>query len=367
MPASPSIHVFIGSDEALVKESALRLVEKLAPKDNEFGLEIIAGRADNADQVNQIVGQTLQAIQTLPFFGGGKLVWLQDANFFDDSKAAKAELSVSAIESLVGTLERALPPDVIFVMTAGGLDQRKSVNKRLGKIANVTTHDRLDTTKAGWERDVKAHVLKRATILGIRFRPHALESFVQRVGSDTRSIDAELEKLAVYAGGEEVSEGIVSTLVAQSHAGFIFDIGKAILKRQLPRVLELIDFQINRGESAITLLLAAIVPQVRNLLYAKELIDVHHISSGRNYNTFQRQIDSLPAEATMHLPKKKDGTISAYPLFLASEEASKFTLPELRAAFEACLEVNLRLVTSSLDTKVLLHQLATRILLNGVH
>lgn len=70
MPAAPQCYAFLGTDEALVKEAALKRAEALAPKDNEFGLDIVSGAADNADQAIAVVGRAIEAIQTLPFLAG---------------------------------------------------------------------------------------------------------------------------------------------------------------------------------------------------------------------------------------------------------------------------------------------------------
>ena len=148
-PANTAIHAFLGTDEALVKEAAMKLSQKLAPKDNEFGLEIVSGSADNADQAIQVVGRAIEAIQTLPFFGGDKVVWLQGVNFVGESQTAKAESTLAALDTLVGVLEAGLPSDVTFILSSGEIDKRRTFYKRLEKIAKVEVHDKLDTTKAG--------------------------------------------------------------------------------------------------------------------------------------------------------------------------------------------------------------------------
>ncbi len=362
MPAAPKCFAFLGTDEALVKEAALKLAEKLAPKDNEFGLEIVSGAADNADQASQVVARTIEAIQTLPFFGGDKVVWLQGVNFLGETQTGRAESTLAALDTLAGILETGLPPDVAFLLSAGEIDKRRTFYKRLSKVAKVEVHDRLDTTKAGWETAVMGHVSDRAKAIGLKFRGVALERFVQRVGSSTRSIDGELEKLSLYVGDRPAGEEDVAAIVSQSHGGYIFDIGEVIARRDLPQTLELIDFQLRRGENAIGLLLAAIVPRVRNLLHARDLVETHGVRAGHNYSDFQKRLGSLPPSATGHLPRTKEGAINAYPLFLSAQACGQFTLAELRAALEACLEANLRLVTTSLDPRLVLHQLAARIL-----
>lgn len=199
----------------------------------------------------------------------------------------------------------------------------------------------------------------------MKFEGDALERFVQRVGSDTRLIDSELGKLSLYVGDRPVTEADVNAVTSQSNRGFIFDIGEAIGRRDLAETLRLIDFQLNQGENAIGLLLAAIVPKVRRLLQVRDLIENHQISADRNYSAFQASLGRLPESATAHLPRTKEGGFHVYPHFLAAAQSRRFKFEELRDGFAACLEANHRLVQTSLDPRLVLHQLAARILTGG--
>ena len=81
-----NIYAVVGSDESAVKAAAVELATKLAPADaGDFGVETIDGCADNADQAAARIRSAIEALQTLPFFGGGKLVWLKNANFLADN------------------------------------------------------------------------------------------------------------------------------------------------------------------------------------------------------------------------------------------------------------------------------------------
>lgn len=360
--APSSIHAILGTDEGLVKEAALELSKKLAPPDNEFGLEIVNGAADNADMAAQVIGRTIEAIQTLPFFGGDKVVWLQGVNFLADTQTGKAESTLAAVEAFADYLEKGIPPDVTLIISAGDVDKRRSFYKRLTKLAKVVVHDRLEMAREGWEAAVMKHTADRARDMNLKFADGALERFIQRVGSDTRLIDSELGKLSIYTGNRAVTEEDVMALTAQNRPGFIFDIGDAIGRRDLAATLRLIDFQLNRGENAIGLLLAAIVPKVRRLLQFKDLIDNHGVSIRGSYNNFVIELDRLPASATDHLPRTKEGKFSLYYAYNEAPQTRHFTLAELKDALAACLEANHRLVQTSLEPRLVLHQLAARIL-----
>ncbi len=362
MAASTNFYAFFGSDEAQVKEAALRKVRQLAPPDDEFGLEVVAGQADNSDHAVQIMSQTQEAIATLPFFGGQKVVWLQGANFFADNITGRSQTTLDAVEGLVATFEQGIPPDVVFVLSASEVDKRRSFYKKVSKLATVEAFDKIDVSKSGWEDKAILLAGKIAKEINASFEPAALEKLVLLVGADTRLLKSEIEKVSLFAPDRSITEADVEQLVSSSHAGIIFEIGDAIARKQLTRALALIDQQLNRGESAVGILLAAIIPKIRGMLHARDLVERHKLRAGRNYKAFEAALQGLPDSETAHLPRKKDGNISAYPIFLAAQSVERFTAKELAGALESCLEANRRLVTSSLDEKVVLQQLVTRIL-----
>jgi len=66
---SANIHAVVGSDEAEVKRVAAELAGNLTPPGaGEFGLDVIDGAADNAEQAATRIRSTIEALQTLPFF-----------------------------------------------------------------------------------------------------------------------------------------------------------------------------------------------------------------------------------------------------------------------------------------------------------
>src|SRR6266498_2487750 len=86
-----NIYAVVGSDEAEVKRVAAELAEKLTPPEaGDFGLEIIDGVAENADQAAGRIRSTIEALQTLPFFGSTKVVWLKNANLLGDDVKARS-------------------------------------------------------------------------------------------------------------------------------------------------------------------------------------------------------------------------------------------------------------------------------------
>ena len=358
--ASSNFTAVIGTDDAVVKEAALKLSRELAPPDaGDFGVEVIDGVAENADHCAQIVNATMGALQTLPFFGGGKLVWLKNANFLADNQIGKTNAAVDGIESILDYVETQLPPEVKFLLSAGAVDKRRSAYKRMQKLADLRVFDRPDTSKTGWEDEVMPLVTRRAREMNLTFDDDALHMLVQLAGEDTRQLDSELQKISLYLGDSaRATVEDVRAVVPLSRAGIIFEVGNAIGRRDLRRALELLRTLIYQGQNPVGILLGAIVPRVRSLLLAADIVTRHPKLPRGSYQSFVGALDRLPAEETAHLPRKKDGSgINGYPIFLALEEARRFTMSELLAAQRACLEANLKLVTTQIDSQLVLERL----------
>ncbi len=358
-----SIHAVVGSDESEVKRAASELAAQLSPPDaGDFGIEIIDGSGDNAEQSASRVRAAVEALQTLPFFGG-KLVWLKNANCLGDSVIGRSAAVQSALEELSDVMDAGLPRDVTFLLSATDVDKRRSFYKALSKRAELQVIDKLDASRSGWEEEAGEIVRRKAKTRGLLFDEDALELFVLLTGGDTRQIDNELEKIDLYVGSDRrVSADEVRTLVPLSRAGVIFELGNALAACDLDRALALVRSLLDQGETAIGILLVAILPTVRNLLLAKDLMERHRLARPSAPFSFISAINRLPATATEHLPRKKDGSLNAYALGIAAMSAHRFQTPQLIAGLEACLEANLQLVSSQLDHELVLTEIVVKLL-----
>jgi DNA polymerase-3 subunit delta len=268
-----------------------------------------------------------------------------------------------ALEELARVIEEGFGSEVTFLLSATEVDKRRSFYKSLGKRAELQVIDRLDANRAGWEEEATEMVRARAKKRKLQFEDEALELFVLLTGGDTRQIDNELEKIDLYLGAERrVGAEQVRMLVPLSRAGVIFELGNALAVRDLERCLTLVRRLLDQGESAIGLLLVAILPTVRSLLLAKDLMEQNRMSRPAAPYSFISALNRLPQSATEHLPRKKDGSVNAYALGIAAQHAHRFETQQLVAGLEACLEANLQLVSTQLDHELVLTELIVKIL-----
>lgn len=362
--SNSQIHLIHGSDDGTVAEAALKLFNKLKPAgDDDFANDIIDGNADNAEHAFEIAAETIQALLTLPFFGGKKVVWLKRATFMGTDRTGDANRAKEGVEQLLDVLEQGLGEDIIFIISATAIHKSRRFYKFLKGNASITEKNKLDTSKDGWEEEVMAMVQKRAGTLGLSFEQEALDLFVNLAGEDTRQVVSELEKLDIYLGKErrEIVLDDVRKMVPLTRAGVIFEIGSAIQKGDGSRALELIDQQLDRGESAIAIHRASLVPTIRNLFMAKAVCEMFPSQSISRFN-LAKILGGIPASDTLWLPQKKTGGVNTWGLAFAIGPCQAYPMSALKRAMSAMLEADLALVTTSLDHRMVLHRMVVELI-----
>src|SRR5204862_1305629 len=88
----------------------------------------------------------------------------------------------------------------------------------------------------------------------------------------------------------------------------------------------------------------------------------HALSRLHSSFQFIVALNRLPAKATEHLPRKRDGSVNAYALGIAAQHAHHFNTSQLVDAMRACLTANIQLVTTQLDHELDLTEVIVKLL-----
>lgn len=353
-PVATALWFVSGSDEAEVKKAASALARELGQEGDPFAYEVIDGAVATVDEAVDCLGATIQALNTLPMFGGDKFVWLKNASFLGDTVLGRSETTGAMLDKLLAVLAEGLAPGVKFLLSAPNPDKRRTVYKTLVKAGEHIIKDKPDFGFNATEADLQAWVAARARAEGVQLDDDALAVLTARIGADSGQMDMELAKLRLAAGDEPVTAGLVRTLVPATRQGGIFDLSDCLLRRDLPGALATVEQLLQQKENAVGLLLAAIVPTLRNLLLVKDLMVRHRLGPPAKPFFFGKTLESLPGAATAHLPRKKDGSLNAYPLGLAAQAARNYALPELQCGFLRARDLNRDLITRSLPESIML-------------
>ena len=99
MPAArmPPPTLICGEDEFAVKERARQLYQQWCAELGGLDHETIEATVSNSGEALAVIARLREALQTLPFFGSGKVIWLRDCNFLGDERAASAQAVTEAL------------------------------------------------------------------------------------------------------------------------------------------------------------------------------------------------------------------------------------------------------------------------------
>src|SRR4051812_16767207 len=100
-----SLVLVCGDDEFAVKQRAKELFQQWSQELGGMDHETIDASVSNSGEALKAIARLREALQTLPFFGGGKAVWLQSCNFLGDERAASAQVVTETLGELAQELK----------------------------------------------------------------------------------------------------------------------------------------------------------------------------------------------------------------------------------------------------------------------
>jgi DNA polymerase-3 subunit delta len=364
---SAPVVLVCGEDEFAVKQRArqiyLQWTEELGGMDH----EILDASVANAGEALKTLGRLREALQTLPFFGSAKVVWLQNCNFIGDEKTALARDVTESLASLAQELKEFSWQNVRLLITALKVDKRKVFYKALDKIGNVESFAAWSVDDRDWANQAEAWARKALSARQKEISDEALAELVNRVGPFPRQLDNEIEKLALYvAPRQEIETADVAAVCTRNKTARAFALGDALGDRNLPRLLrcldeELWEVKLDPQKSEIGLLYG-LIAKVRAMILLHEMLREGWIKAeGADFQRFKAQLQRVPSEQLPEDRRFNPLALNAYVLFKALPQVKRYTQAELIRAMELLLQCNQRLVSSGLDQSLALQQALVQI------
>ena len=363
--ATPLVLV-CGEDEFAVKQRAKQLYGQWSEELGGMDHEIIDGAVANSGEALKSLARLRESLQTLPFFGSGKAVWLKDCNFLGDERAASAQAVTEALADLSQELKDFDWKNVRLLISAGKVDKRKAFYKTLDKLGTVESFAGLSVDDRDWADQAEAIARKALRAREKEISEEALAELITRVGPNTRQLDNEVEKLSLYVGDKkEIEFDDVATICIRNKTARAFALGDALGDRDLPRLLrrldeELWEVKLDPQKSEIGLLYG-LISKVRAMLLLKEMIREGWIKPESEYPRFKAQLERVPVEQLPQDRRFNPLALNPYVLYKALPQVKRYSEPELVRAMELLLQCNRRLVSSSLDESLVLQQTLVQI------
>ncbi|HXU79248.1 MAG TPA: DNA polymerase III subunit delta [Methylomirabilota bacterium] len=366
MPRSASkeaapVALVCGEDEFAVKQRAKELYTQWTLELGGFDHEIIDASVNNSGEALRALARLREALQTLPFFGSGKAVWLQNCNFLGDERTASAQAVTESLAELAQELKDFSFDNVRLLISAGKVDKRKVFYKTLDKLGTVETLAGWSVDDRDWAAQAEEWARKALRSRGKEISEETLSELITRVGPNARLLDSEIEKLTLYTGErKQIESDDVATICTRNRTARAFALGDALGDRDLPRLLrrldeELWEVKLDSRKSEIGLLYG-LISKVRTLIFLKEMINEGWIKPVADYGRFKAQLERVP---TAELPQDRRFNPLAnnpYMLYKALPQVKHYRQDELIRAMDLLLQCNRRLVSSSLDDSLVLQQ-----------
>jgi len=363
---SAPLALVCGDDEFAVKQRAKQLYQQWCDELGGVDREIIDASVTNSGEALRALAKLREALQTLPFFGSGKAVWLRDCSFLGDERAATAQAVTETLSELAQGLKEFSWQGVRLLISAGKVDKRKAFYKAIDKLGAVESF-------AGWSIDdrdwaMQAAAWARREILARQkdISDEALGELVSRVGPNARLLTSEIEKLTLYVGAQrEIQVADVEAICTRNKFARAFALGDALGDRDLPRLLRRLDeelwgLQFDKDKSEFGLLYG-LISKVRAMLLLKEMVREGWIKPARDFNSFRAQLERVPADRLPDDRKFNPLALNPYVLFKALPQVRNYSQEELVGAMDLLLQCNQRLIFSNLDESLVLQQTLVQI------
>jgi DNA polymerase-3 subunit delta len=359
--ATPPVALVCGDDDFAVKQRARQLYQQWCKELGGMDHETIDAAVNNAGEALKSIGKLREALQTLPFFGGAKVVWFQNCSFLGDDRTGGSSTVTETLGEVAQELKAFRWDNVRLLISAAKVDKRKTLYKTLEKIGSVESFTALSLDDRDWGDKAEMAAGKLVRALKKQISDEALARLVNYVGPNLRQLASETEKLALYVGDRpEIEVADVDAVVTRQKHARAFALGDALGDRDLPRVLrtlddELWEMKVDSQKSEIGLLYG-LIAKVRVMLMLNEMVQAGWLRADGDYNRFKAQLERVPADAFPAEKRVNPLAMNPYILFKSMPQARRYSQPELVRAMDLLLQCNRRLVSTSADERLVLQQ-----------
>lgn len=211
------------------------------------------------------VEEVIEEADTLPFLEDHKLIIASNALFLTGKERKKNDIEQN-VAHLEKWLENPSPTaTVVFIAPYETLDGRKTIVKKIRKLATVVEAKRLEG------KDLFVWVQNEAKAHGVHISSETAQSLVNRVGDNLVMLSSELIKMASYLGNSgNITEDIIEELVPRTPEMDVFTLTDAYVKGDVTRSLSIYHDLLRNGEEPI-MLTSLIAGHIRLMIHVQSL------------------------------------------------------------------------------------------------
>jgi DNA polymerase-3 subunit delta len=227
------VYFFAGPD-TLQKDEAVKILQKAFLKGDESGLNV-----DKFDGETSSAAEIVNAYQTLPFLGGGRLILVRRAHALSPAEAG-----------LVAEILEKPPAGNCLVLL---WDEKSDARSALVRAARTAGKELMFWVP--FEDQLPRWVMDRARAAGREMKPDAARALLEAVGPSLPDLAAEVEKLALYVKeGAAIEEADVEAMGGGNRTLRFMEWDRALWARDRREVLHLYQVMKSQGQPPEALL-----------------------------------------------------------------------------------------------------------------
>ena len=367
MPKKPSasgkapLVLVYGEEGLLVRQRAKDLFERWSTEIGGMDHERIDASASHSGEALRAIGRLRESLQTLPFFGSGKVIWFEGCTFLGDDRTAQTQAVTETLTELAAELASFRWDTVRLIISASKVDKRRTFYRTIDKVGTTEEQEGLSAGMRDWEIRAEALVRTRAQAAGKTIQPAAAAALVTAVGPNLGQLFSEVDKLATYLGNRtDIEEADIAAVAVRNKQARAFALGDALGDRNLVTLLRALDEELwvmrgerSGGEIAV---LYGLLAKVRALLLAKGLLEEGKVRAGLEYYQFKTQLERLPAESLGSDRRYNPRLLNPYVVYRAAQQTANYTREELVLALERLMECGFSLMSSPIDASIVLQR-----------
>lgn len=351
-----------GTDEYLVGSSARKAVNALCPESEQtLSLETVNGDVKTIDEAVVSLKTCIGALRTVGLFGGQKTVWLRDASFFKDAVISKNAAVKELLGKLTDDIKKGLPDSQHLIISAPGVDRRSAFFKACEAAGAVETYDlpEQDYKKKPFIRERAQALFTKAQC---RIGAAALDLFLEKVGTDTRQLVSEAEKLTLYIGTrKEITTDDVKAITSSSAEAITWDFTDALGERRLNEALKILRQLLFQGESPVALLFA-IENLYQNLMQYRAYIDQGWLKISSGYGAGAVQWGNDPGMDRAFSQFSSDPReMHWFRTSKLGQQAKNYSAGELVRCQSRLVKTHEQIVSSGVPQEILLEMLVIKL------
>lgn len=322
-----NLYFIDGDEKMLVSMYTDALIKKLMG-DNppQFNYHVFSSDCDISD--------ISVACDVVPFMSDKNCVRISDMDI--DS------LSADDLDSMVN-IAKNVPDTTILILSMPTLEYQSKPSKKHKKLRDVFEKNGVvaEINKRS-QISLEKTICKWANECGSKISPVIASKLINTCSNDLRVLHSEIEKLSYFAGDNEITEQMIDLLVAKNLQAKIYDLFDYVIAQNFDKAMNTIDVLFYQREEPVAIVIAlgnAYVDMYRARIATENSVPMKVFADELLYKNRAWVLDKM------------------------AQKSRRISTKALRLSIDAILELNERMVSVTLNHRVEIEKLISRLIL----